>query len=112
MSKHVRGPLEIDDDIRENGQFIEELVRDAEEELYCYEINNVSACIVRLFVGKNPTEIDKANTHLFAAAPDMYEALKVCRDFLSTVCGSMDDDFLRMLNEVEQALTKAEGMHD
>ncbi len=45
----------------------------------------------------------KANAHLIAAAPDMYQALKLCLDVL------LQFNIPEVLDPVEQALAKAKG---
>ena len=50
--------------------------------------------------------VNKADAHLIAAAPDMYEALKLMEPLLA--CFS-DADFQYSVNEARLAITKAEG---
>ncbi len=55
-----------------------------------------------MWVALVPSEQD---AHLIAAAPDMYEALKIARHFLKTE-GYGDDDF--PIKIIDKALAKAE----
>jgi len=57
-------------------------------------------------------EVLKANAHLIAAAPQMYEALKEAMDFIKGTYREFisDMDWEReLLPQIEQALAKAEG---
>jgi len=73
---------------------------------------NYSHCIATvhdLCDGKNNDELKAhkpANINIIAAAPDMYEALKVAREMIS----ALTPDFVSHgLTLIEQAIAKAEG---
>ncbi len=68
--------------------------------------------ICRLGYSGELNDDDRANAHLIAAAPDMYEALKaLAHDFatLGELYGITPDGIKKVLNKSERALAKAEG---
>ena len=102
MSKHIPGPWEVKerDDKRIHCFFIE---HDGEE--------IASTSLTYMNTGAvHEEEMEEANAHLMAAAPDMYEALRKLKEaYVAGWNKSNYDKRYEVLTCVAKALAKAEG---
>jgi len=54
-------------------------------------------------------EMDAANAHLIAAAPELLQALKLCEGNVSSLCAARPYIYTPWLAEIRKAISEAEG---
>lgn len=82
----------------------------SDESYECFYSIGTKKYIDELARTKSDKAIDLANAQLIAAAPDLYKALEMAHNIMSNyVTDNPSDKYLKILNYIQQALSRARG---